>query len=94
MDFGHFHENMVELWIVLEGQLDFLIEGEPFITGTVGDVVQAPNERWHRGTSRAPVRLRGSRSRRATRKGRYITGSRTRKEATISDSSELSSSHT
>jgi mannose-6-phosphate isomerase-like protein (cupin superfamily) len=51
---GHFHENMVELWIVIEGQLDFLIEGEPLITGTVGDVVQAPNERWHRATSRSP----------------------------------------
>ena len=48
---GHFHENMVELWIVLEGQLDFLIEGEPLVTGTVGDVVLAPNERWHRATS-------------------------------------------
>jgi mannose-6-phosphate isomerase-like protein (cupin superfamily) len=48
--FGHFHENMVELWIVLEGQLDFLIEGEPLVTGTVGDVVLAPNERWHRAT--------------------------------------------
>src|SRR5215470_8644447 len=51
---GHRHENMVELWIVLEGQLDFLIEGEPLVTGTVGDVIQAPNERWHRATSRAP----------------------------------------
>ncbi len=51
---GHFHENMVELWIVLEGQLDFLIEGEPLVTGTVGDVILAPNERWHRATSRAP----------------------------------------
>ena len=51
---GHFHENMVELWIVLEGQLDFLIEGEPLITGTVGNVIQAPNERWHRAASRAP----------------------------------------
>jgi mannose-6-phosphate isomerase-like protein (cupin superfamily) len=47
---GHFHENMVELWIVLEGELDFLIEGEPIVTGTVGDVVHAPNERWHRAT--------------------------------------------
>ena len=45
---------MVELWIVLEGQLDFLIEGEPLVTGTVGDVIQAPNERWHRATPRAP----------------------------------------
>jgi quercetin dioxygenase-like cupin family protein len=53
-NFGHFHENMVELWIILEGQLDFLIEGEPLVTGTVGDVVQAPNERWHRATSRSP----------------------------------------
>jgi len=53
-NFGHFHENMVELWIILEGQLAFLIEGEPLVTGTVGDVVQAPNERWHRATSRAP----------------------------------------
>jgi mannose-6-phosphate isomerase-like protein (cupin superfamily) len=51
-NFGHFHENMVELWIVLEGQLDFLIEGEPLVVGSVGDVIQAPNERWHRATSR------------------------------------------
>lgn len=46
---GHFHENMIELWIV-EGQLDFLIEGEPLVTGTVGDVVHAPDERWYRAT--------------------------------------------
>ena len=26
---GHFHENMVEAWVVLEGQLDVLITGEP-----------------------------------------------------------------
>ena len=50
-NFGHFHENMVELCIILEGTLDFLIEGERLVTGTVGDVVQAPNERWHRATS-------------------------------------------
>ncbi len=46
----HFHENMVELWIVIEGELDFFIEGEQLVTGTVGDVVHAPNERWHRAT--------------------------------------------
>jgi hypothetical protein len=45
---------MVELWIVFEGQLDFLIEGEPLVTGTVGDEIQAPNERWHRAPPRAP----------------------------------------
>jgi hypothetical protein len=47
---GYFHENMGELFSVLEGQLDVLNEGEPLVTGTVGDVVQAPNERWHRAT--------------------------------------------
>jgi quercetin dioxygenase-like cupin family protein len=45
---------MVELWIVLEGQLDFLIEGEPRVTGTEGDVIRASHERWHRATPRAP----------------------------------------
>ena len=48
---GHFHENMVEFWIVLEGKLDVLVEGEKLVTGDVGDVIQAPNERWHRATS-------------------------------------------
>ena len=31
---------------MFEGQLDFLIEREPLVTGTVGDVIQAPNGRW------------------------------------------------
>jgi mannose-6-phosphate isomerase-like protein (cupin superfamily) len=47
---GHFHENMVEAWVVLEGQLDVLITGEPLVTGEVGDVIQAANERWHRAS--------------------------------------------
>jgi mannose-6-phosphate isomerase-like protein (cupin superfamily) len=47
---GHFHENMVEMWIIIEGELDFLIEGEQLVHGTLGDVVQAPNERWHRAS--------------------------------------------
>lgn len=38
---------------MLEGQLDFLIERE-LVTGTVGDVIQALNERWQRATPRAP----------------------------------------
>jgi mannose-6-phosphate isomerase-like protein (cupin superfamily) len=32
-DLGHFHENMVELWIILEGQVDIKISGEKVITG-------------------------------------------------------------
>jgi mannose-6-phosphate isomerase-like protein (cupin superfamily) len=50
-NFGHFHENFAEFWIVLEGKLDFLIEGVPVFTADVGDIVFAPEERWHRATS-------------------------------------------
>jgi mannose-6-phosphate isomerase-like protein (cupin superfamily) len=45
---GHFHENFAEFWLVMEGQEQFLIEGEPLITANVGDIVFAPEERWHR----------------------------------------------
>jgi mannose-6-phosphate isomerase-like protein (cupin superfamily) len=48
---GHFHENMVEFWCVLEGRLDVLVSGEKMVTGDVGDIVLAPEERWHRATS-------------------------------------------
>jgi mannose-6-phosphate isomerase-like protein (cupin superfamily) len=47
---GHFHENMVEAWVVMEGKLDVLISGEPLVTGEVGDIIQATNERWHRAS--------------------------------------------
>jgi mannose-6-phosphate isomerase-like protein (cupin superfamily) len=50
-NYGHFHENFAEFWVVLEGKLDFLIEGVPLITAEVGDIVFAPEERWHRATS-------------------------------------------
>ena len=48
---GHFHENMVEAWIVIEGQLDVLISGTGLVTGQLGDVIMVPNERWHRATT-------------------------------------------
>jgi len=51
-DFGHFHENMVELWIILEGQVDVKVSGEKLLTGQVGDILMAPNERWHRPSTR------------------------------------------
>lgn len=47
-NFGHFHENFAEFWIVLEGHEEFLIEGEHLVSAGVGDVVFAPEERWHR----------------------------------------------
>jgi mannose-6-phosphate isomerase-like protein (cupin superfamily) len=48
---GHFHENMVEAWVVLEGKLDVLVSGEKLVTGDVGDVILAANERWHRAST-------------------------------------------
>lgn len=50
-NFGHFHENFAEFWLVMEGKEEFLIEGEPLITAEVGDIVFAPEERWHRATA-------------------------------------------
>lgn len=49
---GHFHENMVEAWVVIEGQLDVLISGEKgLVQGELGDVIMAPDQRWHRANS-------------------------------------------
>jgi mannose-6-phosphate isomerase-like protein (cupin superfamily) len=45
---GHFHENFAEFWLVMEGKEEFLIEGVPLIRAEVGDIVFAPEERWHR----------------------------------------------
>ena len=50
-NFGHFHENFAEFWLVMEGKEDFLIEGVPLITAEFGDIVFAPEERWHRATA-------------------------------------------
>jgi mannose-6-phosphate isomerase-like protein (cupin superfamily) len=47
---GHFHENMVESWVVIEGKLDVLISGVGLVHGQTGDVIQANEERWHRAT--------------------------------------------
>lgn len=49
-NFGHFHVGYSEFWLVLEGQIDFLIEGVPFFTADQGDVVYAPQGRWHRAS--------------------------------------------
>lgn len=47
---GHFHVGYSEFWLVLEGKIDFQIEGIPFFTAEVGDVVYAPQGRWHRAS--------------------------------------------
>jgi mannose-6-phosphate isomerase-like protein (cupin superfamily) len=47
---GHFHLDYNEFWYVLEGQIDYLIEGVPFFSAHEGDVVYVPKGRFHRAT--------------------------------------------
>ena len=49
-DRGHMHIDYGELWLMLEGKTDYLIEGVPFFTADEGDVVYAPAGRFHRPT--------------------------------------------
>jgi mannose-6-phosphate isomerase-like protein (cupin superfamily) len=50
-DLGHFHLDFDEFWFVLEGQIDYQIEGVPFFSATQGDIVYVPKGRWHRASS-------------------------------------------
>ncbi|MEO8301674.1 MAG: hypothetical protein ABI608_07770 [Rhizomicrobium sp.] len=45
---GHFHANFPEIWLIIEGTQQFLVEGEKLITVSDGDLVAAPTGRWHR----------------------------------------------
>jgi mannose-6-phosphate isomerase-like protein (cupin superfamily) len=47
---GHFHVGYSEFWLVMEGKIDYQIEGVPFFTAEPGDVVYAPQGRWHRAS--------------------------------------------
>jgi len=49
-DVGHFHLDYGEFWFILEGQIDYLIEGVPFFSAHQGDVVYVPKGRFHRAT--------------------------------------------
>jgi mannose-6-phosphate isomerase-like protein (cupin superfamily) len=48
---GHFHVDFSEFWLILEGKVDYLIEGQPLLTAQEGDVVYVPQGRWHRASS-------------------------------------------
>jgi mannose-6-phosphate isomerase-like protein (cupin superfamily) len=48
---GHFHENFPEVWYIAEGQQQFLVEGEPLVTVSEGDLVATPMGRWHRASA-------------------------------------------
>ncbi len=47
---GHFHIDYNEFWVVAEGSIDYKMEGLPVFTAQVGDVVYAPQGRWHRAS--------------------------------------------
>jgi mannose-6-phosphate isomerase-like protein (cupin superfamily) len=53
-DLGHFHADMTEFWFIMEGKIDYQIEGldKPF-TAEAGDIVTAAMGRWHRASSSA-----------------------------------------
>ena len=48
---GHFHENMPEIWLNVWGNVCALISGEGVVHGEYGDLINANEERWHRATS-------------------------------------------
>lgn len=54
-DLGHFHFGYDEFWFVMEGNVDYQIEGVPFFTASPGDVVTAAQGRWHRASFGGPV---------------------------------------
>src|SRR5256885_333671 len=48
---GHFHENMQEVWLDVWGNVCALISGEGVVHGEYGDLINANEERGHRATS-------------------------------------------
>jgi mannose-6-phosphate isomerase-like protein (cupin superfamily) len=48
---GHFHENMQEVWLDVYGNVCALISGAGVVRGEYGDLINANEERWHRATS-------------------------------------------
>jgi len=50
-NWGHWHANMVELWVNVYGNVCALISGVGVVHGELGDVINANEERWHRATS-------------------------------------------
>jgi len=49
-DLGHFHVDFTESWFIMEGKIDYQIEGVPFFTAEPGDVVTAELGQWHRAS--------------------------------------------
>ena len=52
---GHFHAEYDEFWFIMEGNIDYLIEGVPLFTAGPGDIVTAATGRFHRASFGGPV---------------------------------------
>ncbi len=47
---GHFHIDYNEFWVIAEGTMDYKMEGMKVFTADVGEVLFAPQVRWHRAS--------------------------------------------
>lgn len=51
---GHRHINYGEFWFIMEGQIQYNIEGFPGFVSEVGDIVYVPAGRWHSAANYCP----------------------------------------
>jgi len=58
---GHHHVGYDEFWFVMEGNVDLQVEGQDVFTASAGDLVYAPQGRWHRASFGGPVGQMGTR---------------------------------
>ena len=47
-DKGHFHPECAEFWFILQGKMEYKMEGAGMIYADQGDIVYAPRMHWHR----------------------------------------------
>jgi mannose-6-phosphate isomerase-like protein (cupin superfamily) len=47
-NWGHFHEESPEFWIILLGKMEYKIGSLPIFVADQGDIVYAPAQTWHR----------------------------------------------
>lgn len=51
---GHYHADYAEFWFIMEGQIQYNIEGlDPFVS-EAGDIVYVPAGRWHSAANYCP----------------------------------------
>lgn len=51
---GHRHINYGEFWFIMEGQIQYNLEGIPPFVSEVGDIVYVPAGRWHSAANYCP----------------------------------------